>query len=52
MFLESVTGGCTTDRPCDVTAACKRYGTIRPEVMSVRTTVDLMAKVMATWKQT
>ncbi|WP_326637991.1 helix-turn-helix transcriptional regulator [Streptosporangium sp. NBC_01755] len=52
VFVESAAAGHVTDHPRDVTAICKRYEAIRSEALPVRTSVDLLAKVVKEWQQT
>lgn len=51
-YVDCAVEGRVTDHPRDVAEIRMRYEELRTEAMSPRASIDLMTKVMETWKQT
>ncbi|MFF4411361.1 Scr1 family TA system antitoxin-like transcriptional regulator [Streptosporangium sp. NPDC001559] len=51
-YVECAIEGRVTDHPRDVAEVSRRYEELRTEAMSPGASIDLMTKVMETWKQT
>ncbi|MEV7012391.1 helix-turn-helix transcriptional regulator [Streptosporangium sp. NPDC051022] len=51
-YVDCAAEGRITDHPRDVAEIRMRYEELRTEAMSPRASIDLMTKVMETWKQT
>ncbi|MFD8526825.1 Scr1 family TA system antitoxin-like transcriptional regulator [Streptosporangium canum] len=52
VYVDCAVEGHVTDHPRDVAEICTRFEELRTEALPPRASIDLMTKVMATWKQT
>ncbi|GAA4231754.1 hypothetical protein FHR32_004123 [Streptosporangium album] len=52
VYVDRAARGHVTDQPRDVAEIRTRFEELRAEALPPRAGIDLMAKVMTTWKQT